>query len=112
MSWFSDNWFWLLLLLLGGGGAAILALVPGALALVVSVWTMLPPKARWALGGVAAVIAGIFWGRQRGAANERAKNKERADNAVRNRLEVDNEVNRMSPSEVDKKLDQRGDFRD
>lgn len=113
MSWIIDNvplYVWLLLL--GGGGGAILAFVPGALALVASIWTMLPPKARWFLGGIGVLAGAYFGGRYRGARNERDKNKDRADNAVRNRMEVEQDVKRMSPSEVDKKLEERGDFRD
>lgn len=113
MSWLIDNTpWWVYLIVLGGGGGAALALIPGAFAAVAGVWSMLPPRARWALAGIGALAAVFVGGRYQGARNERDKNKARADNAVRNRLEVENEVSKMPPSAVDKKLSDRGDFRD
>lgn len=103
-------WVWTGLAL-GGGGAAIF-FIPGALALVTTIYNLLPKSIRLAFSAVVAVLVAYLAGRNRGSANERDKNKDRADNAVRNRLEVENKIGKLTPSQVDHELDRKGDFRD
>lgn len=112
MNWLFDYIPWYVwLFVLGGGGGVVLALIPGAFAALTGIWTLLPPKARWALAGIGTLFGVYIAGRYRGARNERDKNKDRADNAVRNRLEVDREVSKLNPTQVDAELNKHGDFR-
>lgn len=117
MSFLADYvpwWVWLVLSLLGigGGTAALIIFVPAALPFLLGIWNRLPLWLRVLLIAVFAAPFIYLAGRSAGGAIEREKNKARADNAVRNRLEVENEVSNLPPSAVDKKLSDRGDFRD
>lgn len=113
MSWLFDHIPWYVwLLIAGGGGGAILALVPGALALVLGVWNMLPGWARWTLGG--AVVAGLayFKGRNTGRDNAEAEQKRVDDKANVTAIEVNKRVDKLPDTEVDKALEKDGGFRD
>jgi hypothetical protein len=96
-------WVWPLL-----AAALVLAFLP----YVAPVWAMLP---RW-LKAVIIAVGGLFtayWaGRNKGAKDERDKTKKQTEQALRKREEIHNEVSKLPPSEVDKRLDERGDFRD
>lgn len=76
------------------------------------IWALLPKPVKIALGAVGAVFVAYIAGRNRGAANARARDKDRADNAVRNRNEVNQRVQNMTPKQVDEELDKKGDFID
>lgn len=117
MSWLADYvpwWVWLVLSLTGisAGTAALIIFVPAAAPFLLGIWNRLPLWLKVLLVAIGAAPFVYLAGRNAGSDRERAKNKERADNAVRNRLEVEKDVGRMTPDAVDKKLDQKGDFRD
>lgn len=76
------------------------------------IWLALPRWLKAVILGAGAILAAYGFGRNKGFRDEQARNKARADNATRNRLEVEQDVKRMSPSDVDKRLEQRGDFHD
>lgn len=116
-AWLADYvpwWAWLGLSLagIGGGTAALIIFVPAAAPFLLGIWNRLPLWLRVVLILVGAMPFVWLAGRNAGSSREREKNKARADNAVRNRLEVENEISAMPPSAVDKKLSDRGDFRD
>lgn len=117
MSWLADQvpwWVWMMLSFggIGGGTAALIFFVPAALPFLLGIWNRLPLWLKVTLFAIFVTPFVYLAGRNAGSERERAKNKVREDNAVRNRLEVETEVDRMKPSDVDKKLDERGDFRD
>lgn len=76
------------------------------------VWALLPKPVKVGLGVVAAAFTAFVAGRNRGAANARAADKERTEQALNRRLEVNKRVEHMTPSQVDAELDKKGDFRD
>lgn len=104
--------WWVWPLIAAGGGGAILAFVPGALALVVSIWNMLPRSVKLILGGVIAAALAYFAGRNKGSKDERLQQERRGAQAVATRKEVDDEVRTMSPTKVDAELKRHGDFRE
>lgn len=104
--------WWVWVLIAGGGGGAILAFVPGALALVVSIWNALPKPVKVVLGGIAAVAVAYVAGRNKGSKDERAMEARRNAQATQKRLEVNREVQQMSPTQVDAELKRHKDFRD
>lgn len=113
MSWIFDHvpwWVWGLLL--GGGGTAALVFIPGAFAFLSGIWAILPKPVKWALAGIGAIVAAFLAGRNRGSKDERDKQKDLADNAARNRTEIDQQTRDLTDDQVDKKLKDRGDFRD
>lgn len=111
MSWIIDNTpWWVYMLILGGGGGALLAFVPGVLALLVSIWSMMPTKLKIAVGAVIAFIGVYLGGRYRGARNERDKTAAQDARATNVARETKDEVGKLSTSEVDKRLEERGDF--
>jgi membrane protein implicated in regulation of membrane protease activity len=117
MSWLADYvpWYvWMLLSFagIGGGTAALIFFVPAALPFLLNIWAKLPLWLKVTLFAIFVTPFVYLAGRNAGSHRERAKNQARADNANRNRMEVENEVNGMSPSEVDKRLEEKGDFRD
>lgn len=116
-AWLADYvpwWVWLGLSLagIGGGTAALIIFVPAALPFVLGIWNRLPLWLRVLLVAVFVSPFVYLAGRDAGSQRERDKQKDLRDNAVRNRLEIENEVKTLSPSDVDKKLQDRGDFRD
>ncbi len=76
------------------------------------IWAILPRWLKVALIAIGGVFTAYIAGRNRGAANARLADKEKRDGAVRNRLEVNQRVDKMKPSEVDAELEKKGDFRD
>jgi hypothetical protein len=113
LSWmFNFVPWWVWLVIAGGGGGAILAFVPGALALVVSVWNMLPRPVKVVLGGIVAILVAYVAGRNKGSKDERDMNEKRGAQATAKRLEIKRDVQNLKPSEVDAQLKKHGDFRD
>lgn len=112
MNWLMDYvpW-WLWFLVAAGGTGALIAFVPGALALVVSVWNMLPKSVRWALLGVVAVLVAFLKGRNTGRANADAENKAKVQKADATRIKVERDVAKLSDKQVDDELRKKGDFR-
>lgn len=76
------------------------------------VWALLPKPVKIVIGAVVAGFLAYIAGRNRGAANARLADKEKRDNAIRNRLEVADKVSKMTPTQVDAELDKKGDFID
>lgn len=76
------------------------------------VWALLPKPLKIALGAIGTVFVAYIAGRNRGAANARAADKERTNQALQRRADVNQRVDAMKPSEVDKELDKKGDFID
>lgn len=76
------------------------------------IWTLLPKPVKIALAGIGAIFTAYIAGRNRGAANARAQDKQRTQDALKKRLEVNQKVDSMTPSQIDKELDKKGDFRD
>lgn len=107
-------WVWLMFstLGIGGGLAALIFFVPAALPVLLSLWNRCPLWLKAVLVGITGGFFAYLAGRNTGAANERGRMKEKEDNAVRNRLEVSQDVKRMTPTQVDKELNRHGDFRD
>lgn len=117
MGWLMDQapwWVWLLGTLtgLGAGGVALIIFVPAAAPFLLGVWARLPLWAKAVLFALGAAPFVYLAGRNAGSRRERDINRDRAENALRNRAEVEQDVKRMSPSAVDKALEQKGDFRD
>lgn len=117
MAWLADQvpwWVWLLLSLtgIGGGTAALIIFVPAAAPFLIGIWNRLPLWLKTVLFALGAAPFVYLAGRNAGSRREQNKQKELVEGAKTNRAEVDDAVNRMLPSEVDKKLEQRGDFRD
>lgn len=104
--------WWVWIIITAGGGGAILAFVPGALALVVSIWNMLPRPIKFVLGGAAAVVVAYLAGRNKGSKDERTMQAKRGAQATQNRKEINDEVRTMSPTKVDAELKRHGDFRE
>ena len=117
MGWLADQipwWVWLLISVsgIGAGGVALIIFVPAALPILLGIWNRLPLWLKAVLFALGAAPFVYLAGRNAGSRRERDKNRDRAENAVRNRLAVDQDIKRMSPSDVDKALEQKGDFRD
>jgi hypothetical protein len=90
---------WVWLVLFGGGGTAILIFVPGALAMVVSIFSALPKPVKIALAFVAAIAAAFVYGRRQGKVLHDEQQRRNDAKATETRLEVDREVDRMSSKE-------------
>lgn len=103
--------WWVWGLLLAGGGGALIAFVPGVAALALSVWSMLPKSARWALLGVAAVIAAYLKGRRSEKLRNDAEQKAKVQKADQTRVKIERDVAKLSEKEVDDELRRKGDFR-
>lgn len=113
MTWLFDNipW-WVYPMLAAGGGGALLALVPGALAFVVGIYNAMPVWLRWLTG--AAIIAALAHvaGRNIGRRNARAEQDAVDRRARQTAKETTDEVGKLAPSEVDKRLEESGGFFD
>lgn len=117
MDWLADYvpwWLWLLISVsgIGAGTIALIVFVPAAAPFLLGIWNRLPLWLKTLLLAIGAAPFVYLAGRNAGSQRERDKQKDLENNATRNRLEVENEVNRMSPGAVDKRLEQKGDFRD
>ena len=101
-----DNipWWGYVLAALVGVGFAYPYLAP--------VWALLPKPVKVAIGVAAAGFTAYIAGRNRGASNARLADKEKRDKAISNRLEVNQRVEKMTPTQVDAELEKKGDFRD
>lgn len=98
MNWLLDFipwWVWFVML-----GIGLIATYP----LWNTLWILLPRPAKVALGIIGGVLAAYFAGRNRGAANERERQKDADANAVKNRLETDKTVRDIPDSDIDKRL--------
>lgn len=96
-------WVWLGLVM--GGGGALFAFVPGALALAVSIWNVLPRPVKIGLGFLVALLAAFGAGRNRGARNAEERQKQADAAATKTRIDVDREVRQMKPEERDARLE-------
>lgn len=117
MSWLADYvpwWVWLLMSVTGVGGtaAALIIFVPAAAPFLLGIWNRLPLWLKVTLMAIGAAPFIYLAGRNAGSQREQEKNKERAADALHNRVEVESEVKRLSPDQIDKELERKGDFRD
>lgn len=76
------------------------------------IWGMLPTPVKALLVAIGGGFTAYIAGRNRGAQNARAADKEKVNQALTKRVEVNQRVEKMTPSEVDAELDKKGDFRD
>lgn len=97
--------WWLWLGLIGGCGGAIFAFVPGALALAVSVWNMMPRPVKIGLAFVAAIALAFLGGRNKGFRNAQERQRQNDAKATETRAAVDREVRNMKPEERDARLE-------
>lgn len=117
MAWLTDQvpWYvWALASLLGIGGTtvALIIFVPAALPTLIAIWRWCPLWLKVLLIGLTGgLLAGLA---MKDAALKRERERQRAleEGAVRNREEIDREVEKLEPSEVDRRLRESGDFRD
>lgn len=70
-----------------------------------AIWLVLPRPIKIALAAIAGLVAAYLAGRNRGVANEQQRQKEADAQAVKRRLETNEEVDRMRPADRDKQLD-------
>jgi membrane protein implicated in regulation of membrane protease activity len=96
---------WVWLVLFGGGGTAILVFVPGALALVVSIFNALPRPVKLAGAAVLAIAAAFVVGRRQGKVLHDEQQKKNDAKATETRLEVDREVGNMTEKQRHDRLE-------
>lgn len=97
--------WWAWVFIAGGGGAAIIAFVPGALALVVGIWNAMPRWLQLTLLVCGGFVIAYFAGRNKGNKNAREAQARKDAKAVETRQEVHDEVQKLKPTDVDKRLD-------
>jgi hypothetical protein len=69
----------------------------------------------WMLGalGVAVLVIGLFrTGRKVEKAEQQAKSMKETVHNIEVKREVDNDIDRLPDADIDKRMQQRGDFRD
>jgi hypothetical protein len=91
---------------------ALAVVVIAFLPYITPIWNMLPRPLKAAIIAVLGLFTAYWAGRNKGAKDERDKTKKQTDQAITKRQEVHDEVSKLTPSEVDRRLDERGDFRD
>lgn len=99
MSWLLDfvpYWLWIVI-----AGVALVATMPWWSA----IWALMPRPLKVALGAAGGLLVAYLAGRNRGAANEKQRQKDADAQAVKRRLETNAEVNNLDRPAVDKQLD-------
>lgn len=86
-----------------GIGAAFYFFSP----ILIPLWNIMPRWMKVALAFVVSITLAALAGRYRGRANAEEEERRRNAEALRKRTEVDNEINKMSGSEVESKLRNR-----
>jgi hypothetical protein len=75
--------------------------------ILLPIWRLLPTPVKGLLIGVGAAVLAYLGGRYKGRANAEEEERRRNAEALRKRVEVDNEIGKLSASEADKKLRDR-----
>lgn len=99
MSWIIDHlpwWAWVI-----AGGAVLAATVTFWL----PIWTALPRSAKAGLIAIGGIFAAYFAGRNRGASNATDAQRGKDAKALKQRLEVEDEIRGMSKSDRDRLVD-------
>lgn len=68
-------------------------------------WNLLPRPVRALVVGTGAVIAAYGFGRNKGFRNARERQRQADANAIKNRLDVSDEVAKLKPEERDARLE-------
>lgn len=76
------------------------------------IWTVLPSKAKAAIGIVAGALAIFGFGRYKGAKSERDKRALDNSKAIERKAEIHNEVESLDDKSVDDRLSRNGWMRD
>jgi len=102
MSWILDHvspWVWVIVGL-GIAGTLWFYFSP----IIITLWNLTPRPIRIAIGAIAALIAAVIYGRHRGAQDERDAQQKREAGAVDTRRKIDEDVEKSSDADVDKRL--------
>jgi hypothetical protein len=89
-------WLWVVIV-----GGILLA----TYSLWLPIWSLLPNKVKVVIIFIVTLGGAYFAGRYKGAKDERTLMDKRKTEALQKRVEVDREIQRLPPSEVDKRLD-------
>jgi hypothetical protein len=106
MNWIADHvplWLWVVLTL--GGGGAIIAFVPGALALVVGIWNMMPKPVKIVLGATVGALALYLAGRNKGHADAVVEQEKRDERGEQQRQDIHRDIAKLPEKDVDRRLD-------
>ncbi|MDB5733240.1 MAG: hypothetical protein JWQ03_3135 [Variovorax sp.] len=69
------------------------------------IWAVTPRWLKVTLGAIGAILAAYFAGRNRGSKDERDQRARTDARTIQTRTETDHEINNLSPSDTDKRLD-------
>ena len=73
--------------------------------LIMWIWGIMPRWARWTLGAVVVFILTFVAGRTKGIKLQQEQQKRIEERAIRKRQEIHDDVQKASPSDIDKRLD-------
>jgi hypothetical protein len=73
--------------------------------ILIPIWAAMPKPLKIALGALGAILAAFVGGRYAGAKTERDLRKQQDASAIKNREEVNREVNNLDRPAVDKRID-------
>lgn len=94
---------WWVYLILIVAGAGILWVYFGPLLL--AIWSRLPAWAKYVIGLLLAIGLSVVYGRNKGFADARERQKKLDEKAVQKRQEIHNEVSKLDTTQLDKRLD-------
>lgn len=103
MSWILDWlpwWTWYAV-----AGSALFFTAPWWMPFARIVWGLLPSWARAAIITIVVALGAWLAGRNRGASNERARQKAKDAAAVKTRTETDNAIDHLDPATRKRRLD-------
>lgn len=73
--------------------------------LIMGIWAITPKWLRWLLGGLLALILTFFAGRNKGITLQKEQQKRVDEKGVQKRQEIHDEVQKLNPTDLDKRLD-------